>query len=602
MDNNYNMEDTAKLMTMSSRGGKTRKIILIAVAVLLVAAIAFIGIRMLGGNKYDDQLKIAGKALKEGDYQTAEAEYLKAAEMNKRDPKARKGLAFAYVMEKKNDEAARTYRELADEENDKEIKVILEEAADEAEEGRPLIDEEIFPLIDDENEWLTLPAEMTPDPEGMERFLGIYGTFWWFNYEFDRSGSKFEDYQYDCEHPGESYALQLTYDLAREGYLTGDFGDLNTINEGSDPEGWSQDGYRTIDEALMDEAFTTVFNTDGDGVQEARDSAAERKWLYARDGVYYVFEPLTSYYPIKAEVSRIWLTGGKVCVEYDLVLEEMSEGPLGSFPEEKIDTFYAVLGRGVFNGQKVWTMYKNGKEKPEGVDEEPEAEDDKTSAAVEYKSAYAEVLRQNEEYIRAYNWQFGVEFEDKITDNVLLYDLNADGTPELLFFSAPEKVGYGDLHVYTMQGGKAVECSYGLDKDMRNGTDEGLLRDAAVAAGTRYMVYTGKDPGTFYLAHFMGDMYSSFYSVKCRMDGKGNITEENYVFNYTVEPEGIDEYTVDGKSVSADEASKVFKAHREDYGTLLLWNGYHKDMVVFEKVKTDKPAATNYDDVMAKLQ
>lgn len=64
----YNMEDTGRLMTMSSRGSRIRKIALIAAAVLLVAAIAAAGFILIGDKRYDDQLAIADKAFAEGNY------------------------------------------------------------------------------------------------------------------------------------------------------------------------------------------------------------------------------------------------------------------------------------------------------------------------------------------------------------------------------------------------------------------------------------------------------------------------------------------------------------------------------------------------------
>ena len=70
----YNLEDTGRLMTMSSRGSRTRKIVLTVVSVLLVAAIAAAGFILIGNKRYDDQLAIADKAFAEGNYELAEAE------------------------------------------------------------------------------------------------------------------------------------------------------------------------------------------------------------------------------------------------------------------------------------------------------------------------------------------------------------------------------------------------------------------------------------------------------------------------------------------------------------------------------------------------
>ena len=145
-------------------------------------------------------------------------------------------------------------------------------------------------------------------------------------------------------------------------------------------------------------------------------------------------------------------------------------------------------------------------------------------------------------------------------------------------------------------------CWY-LADNLRNNADHGLLRDANAASGTDYMIYTGKKDGTFYLVHYLGDTTANFYSVKCRMDGSGRISAESYVHNFfSYEDEDVDEYTVDDRKVDMDAGTKAFKAHRDDYKTLLFSSGYTSELKVFEKIKTDKPAATDYDDVMAKLQ
>ena len=218
----------------------------------------------------------------------------------------------------------------------------------------------------------------------------------------------------------------------------------------------------------------------------------------------------------------------------------------------------------------------------------------------DYRTAYAEVLRLNEAAIRNYDWQTDYK-RNPMTNNVLLYDLNGDDTPELLFFASEEAYA-ADFHVFTMENGEAVECDYYVDADHMNHPETGLMRDAHAAAGTRYMVYTGKEKGVFYIAHYISDTMGSYYSVKCKMGSDGTISEENYVYNYvSLEDPDIDEYTVDDEDVKMEKGVAVLKAHREDYDDLLMASGYDKDMKVFNKLKNDSPYATDYDDVMGRL-
>ena len=112
MNENYNIEDTAKLMTKASGGGKKKTILIAAVtaAVLIVALVA--GYFVISDKKYEDQVAIAEKCFIEGDYAQAEAEYIKAMDMNKRKLKAKEGLAYTYAVEGKFQESADLYDEI----------------------------------------------------------------------------------------------------------------------------------------------------------------------------------------------------------------------------------------------------------------------------------------------------------------------------------------------------------------------------------------------------------------------------------------------------------------------------------------------------------
>ena len=59
-----------------SAGSRNRKIALIAVSAVLVAAIAVAGFILTGNRRYDHQLEIADKAFAEGNYELAEAEQM----------------------------------------------------------------------------------------------------------------------------------------------------------------------------------------------------------------------------------------------------------------------------------------------------------------------------------------------------------------------------------------------------------------------------------------------------------------------------------------------------------------------------------------------
>ena len=227
----------------------------------------------------------------------------------------------------------------------------------------------------------------------------------------------------------------------------------------------------------------------------------------------------------------------------------------------------------------------------------------------EYPS-YADALKANEEIIRAssHDWQRDVngnEFEN----NVLLYDLNGDDEPELILMTGTE--GGGVLHILTMKDGKAIECKYDVVPTAPYVEDnEAAFKYINAGGGADYMIYSGKEKGVFYIAHNIWSMRMKSNSIKYIMDSDGQVEADtcvsNFVNNDPNDPPS-DEYEIDGKAVSAKEGAAVFTDHRNDYKELLMYNMRYgsveliEDFKVFQKLKTDKPLATGYDDVMKQL-
>lgn len=230
---------------------------------------------------------------------------------------------------------------------------------------------------------------------------------------------------------------------------------------------------------------------------------------------------------------------------------------------------------------------------------------------------YADVLKANEEGIRACSSQADVN-GNEMTDNVLLYDLNGDGGPELMFMTGNETGG--ELHIYTMKDDEAVECRYDVPESPYIEDNRAAFAYILAGGGSNYMIYAGKEKGVFYAAYSIWSERSSSYSFKYKMDGDGLISIEESVYNlvypqvaqnpdgtYSNTGEYSDEYELSGEAVSADEGAAVFTAHRKDYSELLMYDMRYgsleqqKDFRVYENLKTDRPLASGYDDVMAEL-
>jgi len=236
----------------------------------------------------------------------------------------------------------------------------------------------------------------------------------------------------------------------------------------------------------------------------------------------------------------------------------------------------------------------------------------------EVLSAYAEVLTDHESAIKKYYWQednknefineFDYTDEDYLVDDpenkcIALYDLNGDNTPELLFFENDAQCLAG-LHIYTIKNGSAVECSYenAIDSDTLHSNDDHWFFDYHVAAGIKYMIYAGKEAGTFYIATREGDEYSSYTNTKYELDTDANLSISRKVNNYFFQYEGKDEYSIDDQVVDEEAGTQAFKKAKEDFGQLLMFSGYNEELSVFEYVKSEKPIAMTYDEAIAELQ
>ena len=226
----------------------------------------------------------------------------------------------------------------------------------------------------------------------------------------------------------------------------------------------------------------------------------------------------------------------------------------------------------------------------------------------EYLS-YADALKANEGAIRASENDGQRDVNGNVfQNNVLLYDINGDDNPELMLMLGTEG---GSLHILTMKDGKAVECQYDVVPTAPYVEEnEAAFKYINAGGGTDYMIYSGKEKGVFYIAHNIWNTRMDSRSIKYSMNSDGLVKADTCVENFvTIEPtdKPSDEYEIDGEAVSADEGAAVFTKHREDYGKLLMYNlkygsvEEHEDFRVFQNLKTDKPLASGYADVMKQL-
>lgn len=263
-------------------------------------------------------------------------------------------------------------------------------------------------------------------------------------------------------------------------------------------------------------------------------------------------------------------------------------------------------------------IFVTGCEKPDAGDQFSDIDKNDTSAGISAAyEAYLDILEENSDGIRAYWWQYGVnndndfygvyEIGDIVDDPqnkcVAFCDLTGDEIPELLFMTYDGE-NSAVLRIYTYNHDEALEYIC-LDPPERTSGNSTALEDYYVAAGVRYMIYTGKEKGTFYIATREGDAYSSYRITKYGMTDDTSFEAVGSVYDryetYGDENGEMvveDEYEIDGQPVSMEEGINEFKQLSSSYAQLVMCAGYVEDMKVFEHVKTDQPLAMNYSEAV----
>ena len=382
---NLNIEDTGKLMTQNQSDVRKKKIILIVASVVAVALIAALGVKLVGDKKYNDQIAIAEKALQEGNYEQAETAYLNAVDMNKRKTKAREGLAYAYALQGKFDDAGKEYRDLYKQTKDEKFSI----AADDTDKGYVPLSGDVVPV----RFWREADPESIPYSMELIRFLTMA------NDDFVSEG---RSYSYDDQDPSAGADLlqgimeckyEFTYTIpagtqkvADEWTILSEYTDwVDWTYEGKDPEGWRDDQHPDMVRfraETVDWILTELFNVPEDTIKEWRKKGEEEHRFYlADDGYYYSFTWIDSDEGLAIDMLSLRTDGVNFCVEYN-------SGNYGEPPEDEIDaivnryntdgfvdwpvdtyggdyeTCYAMVELKTIDGKPYWSMHYNGTDLP----------------------------------------------------------------------------------------------------------------------------------------------------------------------------------------------------------------------------------------------
>ena len=222
------------------------------------------------------------------------------------------------------------------------------------------------------------------------------------------------------------------------------------------------------------------------------------------------------------------------------------------------------------------------------------------------RAAYMDIIEDNAEEIDNYDWQTDYD-QNSMINNVAIEDINGDGVPELFFMTAVDEreSGDGELHIYryNSETESAEECEYVYnDNPSTSANVENEFVDHRQASGTNYIIYMSKADNSFYICSRISSGSTFCCSAEFHMDDNGKIKTINTVRNeYCGNVEyKRDIYYIDDKEVSSDSAVDMLKAHREDFGKVIMYsvNCGSEDMKVFEKVKGVTPCATSRTELM----
>lgn len=353
MEENYNIEDTANLIVKSRRRTWKKAIPLTAITLACILSVAgFVGYKAIADKKYDNQIKIAEKELKEGNYVQAETEYLTAISMNNDRVDAHKGLAITYAIEEKYDDANAEYLSLYEQTKE----TIYKDAADEVLLKRIPMISDVFPS---DSIWVEVKEASVVEYDNLKSFLDDYLSFNSFISMYDRSGNYIKDYSFNYSDPANSYAFPAAHLFINEKLYPEYNNEVQFVYDQVDPRGWADSPYfQIINKEVLEKVYTELFNVDPNNIDIALQEAEKRRIMYLDGSNYYEFGAPRGIEPIICIINKCMINGDQCIVEYDAYNASFATGELENF----IDTYYALMKIKTINGNPQWTMMYNGKD------------------------------------------------------------------------------------------------------------------------------------------------------------------------------------------------------------------------------------------------
>ena len=343
----YNIEDTAKLMTRAKRPRRLLRIALFIIAIIAVLLITFFGYKRTEEKKYNKTISIAEKAFEEGDYDTAELEYLKATEIKKREPKAYKGLAYSYLAKGKFEKASETYQNLYSITQETEYK----EAAELTKNNMMPISDKLAPA---KGIWVSTDYNQLDSDSVLSVFLEEFLSSMRMAAMYDTSDTTLNASLYDRRTPEDSYALPATRFMLNQDYL-------EYMGDSNDPRSWYDTYYVKVEKNILEETYFRVFDTEDKNIDAARKSAEKRRMMYLEGDYYYIRNIPQGGLATEVKIKGAKVSGDKCLLEYDAY----DIGNHGTGEKNIIDTYFAMFKKEKSDTEYRWMLQYNGKSIPE---------------------------------------------------------------------------------------------------------------------------------------------------------------------------------------------------------------------------------------------
>lgn len=209
--------------------------------------------------------------------------------------------------------------------------------------------------------------------------------------------------------------------------------------------------------------------------------------------------------------------------------------------------------------------------------------------------AYYNLMVENEDAIRSYNWQSEAVSEYiEIQKPVALCDINNDTVPELFFFSVDTSNSFlAMLNIYSFYDGAVKKLEY-------THTDNSYFSDVSAASCVQYVVYKGNTKNSFLIYSSMEDENAFYTMAKYKVGKDGAIHQNTFLEHDHLYAESNDAFRKNGKKTDSKTYDSGVKKAIKSLDEVIIYSG-HDDTAIWKKFNPDDTLSMSYDEMISYL-